>query len=253
MRLKRFFLGKAGLYIFPVLTGLVLAGLTFYILVPKIRELVDNYQQLDQKRQQLTKLQKKRLLLESTGSDLSVKLLQLAETALPQEKDAASILVALENLSVQTQFGIETVSFTPGAVSSVTAKAKSKTSVSQGQATLRKGAQALEINVTTRGNTSQFLEFTRNLQAVRRIFDIISINVSYLADSPDILTADFNLAAYFLPPVLEITEVEEDLPQLTADEQKLLENLTSLPYISNTLVNSQNLPQLPKRPDLFTP
>ncbi len=236
---ERTLLLRLKVYFIPLIAAIFVIGATVVYVVPTIKASFSTYAILDEKKVQLANLEKKRSLLTSIASSTLV-LLAEAEKTLPQEKDAASILTALDNLAASTQQGIDSIDLNPGVIS--TRSAETAAADSENTRTVQKpaqenpveknGAYAMQIQVATRGTTAQFTQFMTQIQKSKRIFDIEQLTVTYILDAEDFLTADFILNAYYLPPITEISKIEEPLPEFTAEEKVSLELLASLPYIS---------------------
>ncbi len=252
-------------YFLPFLGGLGIILLSLYVLIPQIRTIIELIQLTSEKDDQLKILVTKRELLDSVSAGSTQTFLSDAELALPREKDAASILIALENLSAQSKFTVDSVSFTPGLVSTESGNLPQPKDTSAKQNSAKKapeksahGAPTLAVAVKGKGETAQFAEFLKLIYKVRRIFDIGEIRLAYTADEPDFLSAELNLQTYYLPPITEIGAIDTELPRISATEQKILSDLASFPVVSKSIsiptgeTGTELLPQVGKK-DLFTP
>ena len=148
------------------------------------------------------------------------------------------------------------MTLSPGSVSSPSATTTQNSKIQKLEPiTKRNGAQVLEVSVSGRGTTTQLLDFIKNLQNSRRLIDIRSLDFSYNDQAQDLVSADFKLVFYYLTPIQEISQIDADIPQIAEKEQKLLENLSAMPFVSNFLTQLGNTPgpalQL-KRTDLFS-
>src|SRR3989344_1193552 len=109
-------------YLLAILALLITVFSIYYILLPQTKSLWENFQKYQQDKVFLSDLTKKRNLLESISQGSSLAFLASAETALPSEKDAASIMTAMENLSVSTMYTIDKIDLNPGVVSTNSAQ-----------------------------------------------------------------------------------------------------------------------------------
>lgn len=234
MKLFRTLSAQSKDYLLVFLLGLSLLVTTYYIVIPQAKKLVDDIRLLQENKVDLAKLTMKRNKLETVSTDYTSKYLPDAEIALPQEKDAASILIALENLSASSQITIEQINLTPGLVSTATATAASPPPVVNTTAN-RFGSQSLLVEVKTRGSIIQFLEFINQLTNMRRLIDIGNMEIVFAPGVDDFVMADLLLHTYFLPPVTEIGAIESELPQITPGEEKVLSQLADIPIKSATL------------------
>lgn len=231
---------KYGSYLFITIACVVTYILLLQVIVPTATQTLNNYRLWEEKKAQLVSITKKRTMLESV-TEATLQLLGEAEAALPSEKDVATILVTMENLAQITTYGVNNISLTPGVVSTESATlARGEDAAGSSvpdPAGKRKGADFLPVYISTTGTTAQFLEFISHLQGSRRVLDIESINAGYAGgDSNDQLTAQFNLIAYYLPPINSLGRIDSELPNFTEEEQKLLKNLVAMPVISATLL-----------------
>lgn len=242
MKLLHLIRKKYGIYLLAGIFGVITYILIIQVVIPTATQTLDNYRTWEDKKNQLAQLTKKRAILEGI-SDATLRLLSEAEAALPTEKDAAGILISMENLAQVTAYGVNNIDLFPGVVSTESANPSSGdgqavAAVAPDPNTRRKGADFLAVSVQTAGTTGQFLEFIRQVQGSRRIFDIESVNIGVATDSQDQLSAQFSLIAYYLPPITSIGRIDSELPNFTPEEQKLLEGLVSMPIMSATLLGT---------------
>lgn len=247
---------KYSLYIF-VGVGVIVAYLMLQqLIIPTATQTFENYQLLTTKKEQLAELTKKRTILQSISEE-TLTFLADAEAALPSEKDAAGVLISMDNLTRLTSFGVASINLSPGVVS--TESAKPTASAVEGQTevavnpNIRKGAEFLPVTIVTSGTTDQFLDFIQRLENSRRVMDIETIALSITPDG-SLLDAQISLVAYYLPAITTIGKVDSALPNVTEDEQATLENLSSMPVLSVSLVDGGEASFIPAvgKTNLFT-
>lgn len=227
------------MYVVPGIVVLLIIVLSLMVLIPRTQGIFEKRQLLSQAREQLAGLEKKHSLLQSIQSDTSLKYLADSESALPSEKDAASILVSLQNLSTISQFGVDAISFRPGLISTESATAKTPaTPATAVTATSVKGAQIIPVAVTTFGTSDQFLAFVEALLGSRRLFDVQNVQVG-MRGAENVINASFSLLAYYLPLSGKIGALDSILPELTADEKVILSQLVAMPDVGQELVGAQ--------------
>ncbi len=249
-RLSKYTISKIYIYAVPVLVIGLLAIITFVLLVPNVKETIEKNQQITQKKEQLTKLEKKRSLLESIGSSLTQQLLVLADQALPREKEVSTLLTAIENLSAQTHFAVDHVVLSPGAISTPSAQVATQKNTQPKE--LRHGAPVMEVSVNGKGNLQELMDFISKLQTSRRVMAIKNLQFTFNTEVPDSLESQMLLNIYYLPSITEISQIDEELPQISSTELKLLENLNQMPHISNISVTQTSPTQQRRRSNLFT-
>lgn len=251
-------------YLLPVLGGIGIILLSLYVLIPQVQSIINTIQITSEKGAQLKKFVAKRELLNSVTSGSTQVLLKDAEAALPLEKDAASILIALENLSQQSLFTLDSVSFTPGLVSTesgtITQTNNPAVKAPPKQTQTGKsahGAQILTVSIKGKGETTQFVAFLDLIYKIRRIFDILDMRIAYTVDEPDFLSTEMTLQTYYLPPISEISAIDAELPRISATEQKILADIAKFPILTRTVASTssfepENLLPVGKT-DLFSP
>src|SRR3989344_2824401 len=227
---QRMLAKNASIYMIPLSLVLFIVIVSLMYVIPKIKDSVDNYKSLQQQTIEFDLLHKKRLLLESFSKDSSTYL-AIAETALPQEKQADTILLALDNLTAATLLAPDSISLNPGVISTQSAEIEGVSATGR-KSEKQKGAYVIPVQFLARGTTSQFTEFVKQLLASRRIFDLEKVTLTYAKDVDDFLIADFMLLVYYLPPITEIGGIESVLPELTSAETELILSLNSLPLMS---------------------
>ena len=245
-RIKRFIWDRYGFIFLPIGSGMLILLITLNVLLPKVDSIKSSQNLVGQKKIQLEVLMKKLALLQSVTSEKTTQLLQEAETALPQTKDASSLLSALDNLSGTTQLVIDSINLSPGIVSTEAARPAPKVATDKAKpavSVISQTANTLPIVITTHGTSEQLRNFLKQVQTTRPLFDIQTAEISFSLESSDSLSAIFNLNAYYLPPIVEIGEIDSQLPQITDEEQNILAALASYPETSSLSAGvNQNLP-----------
>ena len=247
-------------FVIPAVSGIFIILVTLKVIIPQALQSIDRYSQLNNRIAQLDKLTKKHALLTSVTENETAGYLRDAEVALPTEKDAASVLIALENLSAATQLALDTVDLTPGLVSTDAAQAKPKGSPAPEKRSeitttqTSRGVPALLISAKMRGSTDNLKNFLTQLANMRRFFDIETAQIGYFPDTPDFLSVEFTLNAYFLPPITQLGGVEAELPEITAQEKATLVKLATMPNLSQSLAPDAATPTSDVgKPNLFNP
>ena len=213
---------RTSIYLLPFLGGMLIVIVSFFVVIPKAREIPATRQTINEQEIRLVSLGKKRKLLESVESGSTKKYLDDANLALPSDKDVPSIITTLENTALSSGVTLDSLDLSPGVVST-----ESGTKENQGES--RKGANLVTVSAVIRGSTEQFRDFVTKLHIVKRIFDIQSIKLSYFPDQKDILQGNFSLTTYYLSPITQIGGVETELPPISQEEQSLFAKLATYP------------------------
>ncbi|MEK7166026.1 MAG: hypothetical protein AAB874_04440 [Patescibacteria group bacterium] len=232
---SRFLIRRYKDYFFPALSLGLITLLSLFVFIPELKQLIDSYQQVGIRNDQLARLTSKRRLLESISSNATTIYLAEADKALPADKDAASILVSAQNLAQVSGLSLDGVDLSPGLISSASGEAVIKpgrvTPVSK-----RGVAALLPVALKLRGTSAQLIEFLKQIENTRRLIDITSVEVSYAVDTVDFMTASFAVNVYYLPQISQIGGVDAELPQITPQEQALLAGLSNMPHLSKVLI-----------------
>lgn len=230
----RFIIKRYKAYFIPGVVLILITFLSFFVLIPQLQHLINSVQLLGTKNDQLARLTSKRRLLESISSNATTIYLTEAEKALPKDKNAASILVSAQNLASVSQLSLDGVDLSPGLISSASGGVTEKPGMAQ--VSKRGAVSFLPVTFNLRGTSVQLQEFLKQIENMRRLIDITSVDVSYAVDGEDFLTADFAVKVYYLPLLAQIGAVDAELPQITPQEQTLLAGLSSMPHLSQVLI-----------------
>lgn len=237
-------------FILLVMVLLAVTVASYMIIIPKIKGIFEKKQIIEADKVLLITLVNKRKMLDSMSGGENLQFFEDAQIALPNEKDAAGILMALDNLVTQTQFAVERINLTPGMLSS-----KSGTVTDETQKNVvekNKGANFLKIQLSAKGKTANFMDFIKKLVQIRPLFDIYEISVDYEPNDPDILKANLFLNAYYLTAIKQIGSLESALPELLPKEKETLISLRNFPYFGN--ISDENTTNIPVgKSDLFVP
>ncbi len=230
--LKNFQESKYSIYAYLSIVAVIVFALSVFLLIPTTQNIFTVRDSLKQNRTDLETLTGKLNLLKSIAAGSITNFSRDAQKALPNEKSPSAIMNALDNLSINTQIGIDGYGFTLGMVSTqsaagVTAPAAAKTT----------GADVININIKTRGTADQFKKFVTDMQHTRPLFDISSINVNFLGDANKSVASDLTLLAYYQTPITRIGSTESILPEFTETESKLLQSLTDMPDLAEMLAS----------------
>lgn len=222
--MRRSLFKQYGIYMYLTAIVVCLAIVLVLILIPQMKSIPDKYQSIKEKNGQLARLEKKRSLLESVNIN-TTQVLTLAESALPSDKDAPTVLSTLENLATQTQVDILSINLSPGLVSTESGTLPASTQGPRNATeTRKKGILALPVKITIFADAGHLTDFIKKTLTSRRFMDIDTIDISYVPDKEGI-SASLMLNAYYLPAVTEIGELESEIVELTTQELALLRSL----------------------------
>lgn len=223
----------------PVLAGFGIVVLTFLLLIPAVQNIVVKQQLITQKKTELAELIKKKNFLTSFDTTLLPSLKE-ADAALPQEKDAASILISLENISTRVGVAVQSVSLEPGLVSTESATASGSAQPVAATGVTKNGAPYLAAFVRAVGSNEQTKNFITQILSSRRLLDIDTLSLTF-PQGQDFVDTTMTVHSYYLPPITSIGTATDLLPELTPAEKAALTQINSYPVMSIYLVGDQQV------------
>lgn len=251
IRYKQFLKNKYQIYLLPLLAAGFIILVSVYILIPNVQNTLANQQTITVKQEELQKLESKMQLLKSVQSGNIDRYLADALIALPNEKDAAAQLITFGNLTNSTQAEIEQISLVPGLISSASAGGVTASKINLPVKTV-KNINLLASSLQIRATNSQYLEFLKQLYNSRLLFEIDKMDINFSADIPDMMTAKLTLNSFYLLPPAKIGSAVSELPQITPQEQQVLQSLANFADISHLAVGTE-VPQVNVgKTDLFS-
>ena len=231
-------------YFLPTAVVLVLILITMYVAIPKIQEIFELNASVEVKQEQLVHLKKKRVLLQSLSRSEVIERIKTTSSAIPGDKDAGTAVATIEGVSTLHQIGLDSLSLNPGKVSSESASAPPTQQRSI-------GTPAFPINIHVRGDKVQFSQFLTGIQEARRLFDIGETIITYFPDTPNFVSAELVLYAYYVPPITTVSAIETPITEITEEEQVLLANVAQFPEIGVQFAIGQATPEAVGKTDLF--
>jgi hypothetical protein len=236
------------IYLYPILAVVIILAISLFLTVPQAKKALEIYNGLAAKRDRVEILDEKLATLKGVD-DQTLNTLGEVTLALPNEKDPASVMVGLDNLSAQSKLTIDTLEFSPLTVTESTGSKKTKT------ASTERPADAVEFVINTRGVNQSLHDFVNQALNTRRLMDIDSMGIEYDKDTADFVVGDMKMVAYYLTPLTQIGEVESRLPPLTEDEKQVLTGIGDLPYVStiSDVIYQGDFGEFVGKTDLFAP
>jgi Tfp pilus assembly protein PilO len=212
--------------ILPIMVGVSSLIIVLLVLIPQISSYLQINGTIADNTQKLGVLQAKAQDLSSIDEQAYQKNLQTVYQLLPTDKSIPEILIVLQTLLNRSGLSLENIKLT---ISNDETSTKTKKK------------QELPVSISVRGAKSSLQRFLTDLQNSPRLMrvDSISATSSKGTTAVEIIDADIMIEAYYEPPVTSIGAVDQPLPKLTQEEQKLLQSLGSRLIINtNTPVGS---------------
>lgn len=186
-----------------------------FALIPGIRATRELYGQLRQTEQSVLALEKKNVFLASLGEDELRENVLMLLSAVPQEKSVPTIFSTVEGLANQGGVSIVDMSLTsPGSLATGAASRLSK----------------LPFSLTASGSYDQIRAFIGGVNAVRRLFDVTSFDVSIGAAGAT--QVRLSLAAFYQPLPTNVGNVQGPIAVLSQKEEGVLATIMQYPDVS---------------------
>lgn len=233
--------------------GFVLSGALFLLsvgalvagVIPGIRATISLYYRLRSLEQEVRVLGEKRGHLQSLdAADLKKQVAALI-AAVPQEKSLQTIVGTIDGLANQTGVVIDEMNLgNPGSIATGSATAASGVDK-------KIGANRLPFTISVSGDYGRVRAFIGKINAVRRLFDVSSFDVS--PQGVGETRARISLTAYYQPLPTKIWSVETPLAPLAKKEEEVLRAVLEYPEVAAS-VGEQLTPGFSSgRSDPFSP
>lgn len=202
-------------YLLPVGTVVVSLILFFYLIIPQIANFTNLQKQMKKENEKLLILKNNLNYLSNLDSVSLDSDFKIASTVLPKEKDFVGVLSAVTEAAGKASVSLGDYEFKVGDLSSDT-----KTSV--------KGLPFFEIDLNIVGNSSDLINFMKELQKTSPISEVIGGGTSGVNS---FLTVRF----YYAP--LSAVSLKNDtvIKPISANEELMLKNLLSWNNLEQTL------------------
>lgn len=217
------FIKKIKLFLFPVITILLVIVLIARFLLPKIEEIKQAFDKNSKDKETLVALETKvKKLTDLKNSTLTVDF-QRAESVLPSDKNVPIIFASISQLERTTGVQIEDFSIKPGVLSKT------------GEKKTGANVENITFNLTVLGSEAQVLTFMENILKNAPLFNIGSITL-YGSGGVDKLTMDVSTYYQNLPE--NLGKVDSPLPELSESQKKasaLIQSFNVTPFIPEQL------------------
>ena len=226
MQVKKFF-QTYKLFIITGVSVLISASGFIFGVIPLARNVIAMQQTLRQLSGDIAALRQKTSVL-ATLDEVALRdnLLTLA-SAVPPDQSPETILSTIDGVSQETgvllkDFQILNV----GSLSTESAKKRTKY-----EADL--GSSVLDVMVTVDGSYQQVLEFLASAGSVRRLFHIVSFNLS---SSVTGIAARITLRAFYFPYPSKVGSVLQPIPALSSEQEATIARVAGMRLISAAIV-----------------
>lgn len=201
-------------YFFPLAVILTIFLVSFFVLKPRVFEVIKTQGKLKEQKKLLSQLTTKVASLEGldeagliTRSDWLLKIL-------PVEKNIDTFLVDFKNLSSQSGVRLTEVSASPGEMATASGQSKSKEDL-----------PSESYGIVIEASLDQLKAFIQNVEKSAPLLRVDE--VSFSQQQGGVQSATLKLLSYYLPLPEKLGELESPLIEITAEENQTFQKLSS--------------------------
>lgn len=241
----------------PAAALLIIFVTSILFLRPAVSSIVNNNKSLTEKKDHLSKLQAKKNALKSYQTqDREVILdqqLKLISKYIPSTKPSLQALISLVTLARNQSLQFSGITLNPGAIKS---KAMANTSLTRDTKDAAGSDQALDsfdITFSIIGTKQDLENFVAKLKELAPMMRIDKFSTSFLSKDANekiilqnenlLLSVALTIKIYFQHVPDKLPAYEQELPLLTAEEEKLLQDLNSYVFVTNEIPTVESLGQ----------
>jgi hypothetical protein len=247
--------------IFPLFSVLIVVGVSVFILVPQLRQIIEVRDDLAILKQDKSRLSEKKELLEELSKTTIDEEIEMLTKVLPRNKAVVLWLTLFNDLAKDTGVSIGKYAFKPGSIATESAQEENKDDEINSKETSRLTSNAktsrkiiekeksfqLEMNVS--GTIESVREFFNKIEKTAPIVRVSSIILSprnlripkeLIADElrQKLVSCDLELALYYAEAPKVIGGITDELPIISADKLKTLEMVRNLELIEEASVSA---------------
>lgn len=226
MQMKKL-LQQYRLFIIMGVSILLSAGGFLFGVVPFARNVIAMQQSLRQMSQDIAALRQKTSVLSGLDETTLRNNLATLSSAVPADKSLETILSTIDGVSRETgvllkDFQIVNV----GSLSTESAKKRTKYEADI-------GSSVLDVLVTVDGSYPQVQEFLASVGSVRRLFHIVTFNLSRSATT---VGARITLRAFYTPYPSSVGSVLAPIADLSDEQQKVISQVSNMRLMSTATI-----------------
>jgi len=195
----------------------------FVGIIPAAKQALTLFGQIQGLATDVSLLRSKQTILQGMDeSTLRNNLLTLA-SAVPPDKSLSTIMTTIDAVSGQT--GVTVVDFTLTRPGSIATDAAQKMSADEAKI----GSNVLPFSLTVRGTFAQIRAFVGKIAAVRRLFRVGSMNLTFTAA---LVEARIDLEGFYFPYPAQVGTVIAPITPLADTDQKTIAAVSAMPLSS---------------------
>lgn len=199
--------------------GILVFAIGIFVIWPKVQDIIQAKNTLDNNTEYLNKLKTKLGDLQSLNEFELTERNNLSLRAIPEIKNPLGTLISLRTLASDLGVEIEEISVAVGEVSSESAQITDS------------GIAKIDFKVKLGGSKTAVFDFFKKTEESLPIVTADNVKITLSGESA---TAELALNSYYLTFPEKIGKIDEPVQKLTSDEEKLLDKISVFTYISPT-------------------
>jgi len=223
-------------YFVPILVLITIIALIPLALGPIVVNLKIKNEQYQEKRGQLSQLNKKIEDLEEIDADKENFELQEAEKAVPSRKELAPLVIGVGNLAGKNNLLVSEMKLTPGKVATDSAAAAEKSTKPTEVATDKEKKDELSFKVALVGSLENLKKFLADLEEAKQLLGISSIQGKLQTDGS--FRFELGVSAPFKGIVSGGDAIAKPVPKLSDSLENTLKQILKFTSYTNVSVPS---------------
>jgi len=206
-------------FLFPILAISSVVLLTFVLLIPKVRQIMQIKKEIAGQEEQINKLSQKLGTLQNLSEPDLFDASNLLLEALPAQKDFYKVLSLTKKVFNDNNAQLLSFDFAPGRISSDSAGTKEESG----------NTNDMQLKVDFSASYESFSNLLQNLAKVLPLMEINSVKFSSMNATTSASLLNFegtlSMKTYFVPLPTKMGSVDSPLPVVSSKEKQLLEDL----------------------------
>jgi hypothetical protein len=184
--------------------------MTWSFTIPRVKVVLEGQEALKREKEKIARLEAKIADLESLNDYELSERANLTLKAVSEEKNVFGVLLTLRDQANENQLVIKKISVNPGEVSEATASAT-------------KNSGEIEFKLEVEGSVENIKEFFNKIQKFLPLMSASNLKMNFSEGNAAI---DFVLKGYYLALPKTLGKIDDPLPKLTSEEEKILSEIS---------------------------
>ncbi|MGB9637521.1 MAG: hypothetical protein ACPLY7_01850 [Microgenomates group bacterium] len=224
-------------FLFPILAISLIVLLTFVLLIPKVKQILQIKKEIVGQREQITKLSQKLNTLQSLSEPELFDASNLLLEALPAQKDFYKVLALTKKVFNDNSAQLLSFDFAPGKISSNSAGTKEGREIGE-----------MRLKAVFSASYESFNNLLQTLAKVLPLMEIDSVKFSSMnaSTSGTLLNLEgaLSMRTYFAPLPKTMGSVDAPLPVVSNKDKQLLEELKTYQRYQPEATGNETVPEV---------